>query len=170
VALMVLEHQSRMVNLITRLGWEARVAAHDASATGTAAAPRVRAAAADLVDYLLFSDEEPLPEPVRGSSGFADRFAARGPSDARKRSLFQLDLARWLFRYPCSYMIYSPAFDALPDDAKDAVYRRLWDVLSGNAAARSASRQLSAADRLAVVQILRDTKPDLPRYFMDGGR
>ena len=53
-------------------------------------------------------------------------------------------------RYPCSYMIYSDAFDALPAAAKDQVYRRLWQVLSGqDKDARYAvlSRGRSSSDR-----------------------
>ena len=61
-------------------------------------------------------------------------------------------------------MIYSDAFDALPAAAKDQVYRRLWQVLSGqDKDVRYAV--LSAADRQAIVEILRDTKKDLPDYF-----
>ena len=61
----------------------------------------------ELVDYLLFIDEAPLPGPVHGTSGFAEKFAAQGPRDSHGRSLRELDLRTRLFRYPCSYMIYS---------------------------------------------------------------
>ena len=89
---------------------------------------------------------------------------ARGPGDGAGRSLRQLSLDRRLLRYPCSYMIYSAAFDALPAVAKEAVYQRLWTVLSGgDAAARYAS--LSTSDRRAIIEILRATKVDLPAYF-----
>jgi hypothetical protein len=61
-------------------------------------------------------------------------------------------------------MIYSAAFDALPNEAKDAVYRRLWQILSGRETAPKYAR-LSPADRQAIVEILRDTKSDLPESF-----
>ena len=157
VALMVLEHQSRAVNLMTRLGWEARVA-NDGDT------PKVRAAAADLADYLLFVDEATFIRPARGSSGFAALFSAGGPRDSKGRSLRQLDLDHRLLKYPCSYMIYAPAFDALPDHARDLVYQRLWAILSG-AGHEKKYAALSATDRRAVVEILRDTKPNLPSYF-----
>jgi hypothetical protein len=162
VALLVLAHQTHMTNLITRAGWEARVAAARPSADASA---RVKEAARDLVDYLLFVDEAPLPGPVRGTSGFAERFSAGGPKDARGRSLRDLDLRRRLFRYPCSFMIYSEAFDALPRPAKDAVYARMWDVLSGRETG-ARYRGLTAADRQTIVQILKETKTDLPDYFL----
>ena len=156
VALMVLEHQAHMANLITRLGWEARLA-------GSIDA-RVRDAANDLVDYLLFVDEAPLPGEVRGTAGFEDQFSARGPHDRQGRTLRQLDLKRRLFVYPCSYMVYSEAFEALPKNAKDAVYRRMWEILSGNDEQASYAH-LSPRDRHAIVEILSDTKKDLPPYF-----
>jgi hypothetical protein len=161
VAMLVLAHQTHMTNMIIRVGWEARLA--EASPSDDASA-RVREAAADLVNYLLFVDEAPLAGPVKGSSGFAERFAAAGPRDSKGRSLRDFDLERRLFRYPASYMIYSPAFDALPAAARDAVYERLWEVLSGRETGARYER-LSAADRQAVIEILRETKKDLPAYF-----
>jgi hypothetical protein len=161
VALMVLEHQAHMTNLITRLGWEARLAAAEPSDD---AKLRVREAAADMVDYMLFVYEAPLPGPVKGSTGFAAAFAAAGPRDSKGRSVREFDLRRRLFRYPLSYMIYTPAFDALPAAAKDAAYRRMWDILAGREK-HARYTHLTAPDRQALVEILRDTKKDLPSYF-----
>ena len=160
-ALLVFNHQIYMTNLITRVAWEARVA--DAAPTADAQA-RVVEAAHDLVDYMLFVDEEPLPHPVSGASGFAAKFSAQGPFDARGRGLHQLDLQRRTFKYPCSYLIYSEAFDAMPPTAKRAVYARLWDVLAGHDPDKRYAK-LTKADRDAVIQILRETKKDLPDSF-----
>jgi len=162
VAQMVLAHQVRMINLITRTGWEARLAAAAPSADANA---RVREAASDLVDYLLFVDEAPLVGSMQGSSGYAEWFAKQGPRDTQGRSLREFDLRRRLFKYPCSYMIYTPAFTAMPAAAKDAVYSRMWDVLSGKEKKAPYTSRLSAADRQSIVQILRATKNDLPAYF-----
>ena len=161
VALLVLAHQVGMTNHLTRLGWEARVAA--ATPTEDARA-RVKEAANDFVDYLLFIDEEPLRAPVRGTSGFAEAFAARGPKDSKGRTLHALDLRTHLLKYPCSYLIYSEAFDALPATAKEAVYARMWQILSGAETNRRYQR-LKPADRTAIIEILRETKPDLPAQF-----
>ena len=160
VALMVLDHQAHMMNLITRTGWEARLAA----AGDARQAARLDEAAVDLVDYMLFVYEAPLTSAVRGTSGFAEKFQARGPVDSHGRSLRQLDLERRLLKFPCSYMIYAEAFDAMPALAKDAVYRRLWRVLSGQERSKPYT-QITLADRRAVVDILRETKKDLPDYF-----
>ena len=157
-ALLVFEHQARMMNLLTRLGWQARIAAHE----GRPAAS-LREEVVAVVDYMLFVDEAPLAG-VRGSSAFAERFAARGPRDRRGRSLRDLDLQTRLLRYPCSYMIYAPVFDALPADARDMVYGRLKEVLSGQDQAPRYAR-LTPADRQAILEILRDTKTNVPKGF-----
>ena len=168
VALMTLEHQATMINLLTRAGWAARIAEYAAPGPS---APRPRPEALDeavreLVDYMLFVDEAPLPAGTRGSSNFATTFAARGPRDPKGRSLRDFDLQGRMFRYPCSYMVYSPAFDALPAKAKTAIYDRMSAVLSGRVAGEPYTR-LSAGDRRAIVEILRATKPGLPASFAD---
>lgn len=155
VALMTFEHQTQMTNLLTRVAWEARTDARGSSID-------------ELVAYMLFAGEAPLVEPIEGVSSFTTSFAARGPRDRRGRSLREFDLKTRLFRYPLSYMVYTEAFDALPDAAREEVYRRLYDVLSG---AEQAERyaHLSAADRAAMLEILRETKSGLPAYW-GGGR
>jgi hypothetical protein len=162
VALLVFDHQVRMMNLLTRIGWEARVLIHDGRSVD-AAATALRDAATEVVDYMLFVDEAPL-NGVRGTSGFAESFAARGPRDSKGRSLRDLDLNRRLLRYPCSYLVYSAAFDALPAPAKQAIYARMWQVLSGQERSAKYTR-LSSDDRQAIVGILRETKKDLPATF-----
>ena len=89
---------------------------------------------------------------------------AQGPRDAKGRSLRELDLRTRLFRYPCSFLIYGEAFEGLPASARQAVYERMWNVLSGRDT-RKITQHLSAADRQAILQILRDTKADLPESF-----
>ncbi len=158
VALMVFNHQIRMTNLITRIGWESRAASVGKRDK------ILQDAAHELVDYLLFVDEAPLTGRIRGTSGFAEKFAAAGPADSRGRSLRQLDLDQRLMRYPCSYMIYTPAFDSLPAEARTAIYQRMWQILSGEEKSARYAR-LSLADRQAIVEILRATKPGLPAYF-----
>jgi hypothetical protein len=124
----------------------------------------VQEAARDVVDYMLFGEEAPFPGKVQGTAGFAERFAALGPRDSKGRSLRDFDLERRLFKYPCSYLIYSDQFAALPPAAKEAVYARLFAVLSGTETS-PALKRLTATDRQAIVEILRETKQDLPAYF-----
>jgi hypothetical protein len=58
-------------------------------------------------------------------------------------------------------LIYSPSFRALPHEAKEYVLRRMWDVLTGKDESKKFSH-LTAHERQAILEILRDTLPDLP--------
>jgi hypothetical protein len=169
VALLVLEHQLHAMNLMTRAAWEHRLVAGPGADAPVAAGatpmltPRVREAVEELADYLLFVDEVPLGT-VRGNSGFAEWFSARGPKDPSGRSLRELKLDGRLMKYPLSYTIYSTAFAGLPPAVRDATYRRLWDVLSGPTPDKRYAH-LTATDRRAVLEILQATKADLPPVF-----
>jgi hypothetical protein len=151
-ALLVFDHQMHAINLLTKLNWESRV-----SPGGVA--PLVN----ELADYLLFVGEMPPSVALMANPGFAKALEVRVPKDRQGRSFGQLDLVNRLMRYPASYMIYSTAFDGLPAPVKEAVYRRMLDILSGTDM-RPAYKQLTAADRRAVTEILRDTKPDFPAH------
>ncbi len=169
VALMVLGHQTHLQNLIAKANYQTRMAlsqdrAQD-KASGLSADPRSNTAPVDiqtacepLLKAMLFVGEARLTAPITGLSGFAEQFSAQGPQDSKHRSLRQLDLKRRLMRYPCSYTIYSEAFDALPGVAKEYIYRRLWEVLSGQDR-RLEFAHLSRADRKAIREILLETKP-----------
>jgi hypothetical protein len=157
VALLTLEHQAKMLNLLTRVGWEARIGQKESGRT-------LDQAAAELVDYLLFVDEAPLPGPIAGTTKYAAIFSAQGPRDSRGRSLRDLDLNKRLLRYPCSYLIYSEPFDGLPASAKNAVYARLWEILSGEERDRRYA-VLTTTDRSAIREILTDTKPDFAAFM-----
>ena len=174
VALMTLEHQTQMVNLITRVGWEARLAMHDSAAINKALGKpatelsessmhRINAAADELVEYLLFSGETRLTSEIQGTSGFTKEFQQEGPRDPKGRSLRDFDLHTRMFRYPCSYMIYSEGFDALPDIVKARIYQRLGEVLSGKDTSKPFAH-LSTEDRKAISEILHATKPGIPQW------
>jgi hypothetical protein len=176
VALMVLEHQAELHNRITRANFLTRAALHDEAELNKAlgrpadypaesTTSRIKSAGEPLVKCLLFCGEATLTDKVEGTSDFAREFAHRGPRDQHGRSLRDFDLQHRLFQYPCSYLIYSPAFDALPPLVKAYVLRRLYDVLTGHDAGADFAH-LSAADRRAILDILRDTKPNLPDYWM----
>lgn len=177
VALMVLEHQTRMHNLITRANFTTRSAQHYDKVMNRAmdrpedyrsdsAKRRISSAADKLVEYMLFADELQLTDRVAGTSNFASEFASRGPRDSKGRSLRDFDLTAHMMKYPCSYLIYSKPFDKLPEEAKDRVYQRLFDVLSGQDDSERFAH-LTSQDRQHILQILRETKSDLPSYWTD---
>jgi hypothetical protein len=137
VALMTLEHQTGFINRLYALNKKYSDAALD-----------------DLVAYMTFASEVPLPGPVSGNSGFTAEFAQRGPRDSKGRSLRTFELKTRLFRYPLSYMVYSTAFAALTPEIRDKLYRRLYDALK--------AKGTNGAD---AITILAETKPDLPDYW-----
>lgn len=169
-ALMVLEHQSFVQNLITRANYkirsllsrEGREAA--IPATWEALNPQdqsyLRPILEPLVRALFLADAAAPVDRMQGSGGFTARFSAAAPLDSRRRSLRQLDLGKRLFRYPLSYLIYSEHFDALPPFVLDYVDARIVEVLQGQDRTGLSAR-IEAADRTAISQILIDTKPRL---------
>ena len=70
----------------------------------------------------------------------------------------------WLFKYPCSYLIYSSAFESLEPNLRAEIYQHLWDVLSGKVI-DSKFDHLDQNDRRAILEILSNTKSDLPDYW-----
>lgn len=172
VALMVLEHQVRMQNLLTRANHETRYALDAAANAGSDPAwPRQRIGLAGelLLEYMLFRNEAALKGPVKGTSGFAANFQRGGPRTKDGRSLRQLDLQTRLFRYPCSFLIYSESFDALPAEMKTYLWRRLGEILRGEDP-KPAYATMSAADRQALREILLATKPEFAAAETSGGR
>ncbi len=150
-ALLVHDHQTYLHNLLLRVGYEHHY-------------QRPASSEEDLVCSLLSANEAPLEQPVLGSSGFEAWFVKQGPRDRQGRSLRQFDLETRLFKYRGSYLLYSAAFDCLPDAIKERLYRRLWSVLSAPHPPAPFDK-LPPDERTAIIEILRDTKPDLPAYW-----
>jgi len=178
VALLVLGHQTQMHNLITLTNYRTRIALHDAGLVAGEEVPadlreRFERPAEQLLRYLLFANETRLPDldgaRVLSESAFAREFAARGPFDPKGRSLRQFDLHTRIFKYPCSYLIYSDDFDTLPEPSKSYVYRRLLEVLSGKDQGPDFAA-LSADSRRAILEILLQTKSGLPQEWHDYAR
>jgi hypothetical protein len=175
VALMVLEHQTDAHNLIARAGFLTRQALHYQQALNRelkepadhvwdSTKSRIKSACEPLVEYLLFSGEAELTAHIEGTSGFANDFAQRGPRDRQGRSLRDFDLETRLFKFRCSYLIYSPSFHALPAEARDYVLRRMGELMCGQDKSDKFAH-LTEEERQAILEILRDTLPDLPESW-----
>jgi hypothetical protein len=147
VALLVLEHQIQVQNLISRLRFEA--------VAGKPIDSHVEA----LVDAMLMRDAIALTDSISGNAGFREHFESLGPFDSAGRSLRQLDLESRLFTFPLSYLIYSEAFQALPTPAKESVYVRLREGLASTPAADGRAG-FAASDRQLIGAILRETLTD----------
>lgn len=178
VALMVLEHQALVHNRITNANYTTKQAlAYDTMMNKVLEKPegnrlesttrRINNAGEKLLDAILLVGEAPLTEAVQGTSGYAAQFSARGPRDTKGRSLYELDLSRRMFKYPCSYLIYSESFAELPNDVREYVWRRLGEVLSGQDTSEKFAH-LSAEDRQAIAEIIRDTVPHVPSNWVAG--
>ena len=170
VSLMVLEHKTRMFNLITRVGYETRFAFGAANADWRAPEAsldqlsvdnrqHVDIAIEELVGYMLYTDEVALDSPIEGSPAYARDFQQRGPRDKQGRSLRDLDMQTRMFKYPLSFLIYSGAFDGIPAPAKQRIYERLIEILSGQDT-NERFACLTPEDRTNIREILLDTKPD----------
>lgn len=168
VALMVLEHQTQMHNRLTEANYAVRRAVHavetDASDADQELVSVVDEAAKRVVDHLLFLGETPLKSEITCSNSFTKDFSAKGPFTADGRSLRDFDLKNRMFRYPCSYLIYSAAFTSLDQRLLDRVYLRLWNVLSDQDPSPE-YRHLDKEDRQAIKEILSQTVNDLPEYW-----
>jgi hypothetical protein len=158
VALLTLEHQTRITNLLTRLGWEFRT-------TGEVPERTIEMTAT----YMLFADEAPLLDTVEGSSTFQKTFPQRGPRDSKGRSVRDFELKTRLFRYPMTYMIYSEVFDALPAAVKERLYARLLEVLTGQDKSPKFAK-LTRETRRAILEIVAETKPNVPQVWVQAAR
>lgn len=170
VALMVMEHQTQMHNALSAANYETRQALHQSyqmnellgrepGHISESGHRRIDASAQRVLRHLLLCDEFPLNDRVAGTSGYAEQFVSRGVKDSQGRSLRDLDLDQRLFRYPCSYLIYNAAFDKLPTELIDRVYRGLFDILQGRDASPQYSH-LTPEMRAEILDILRQTKPE----------
>ncbi|HUL80923.1 MAG TPA: hypothetical protein VL131_02210 [Gammaproteobacteria bacterium] len=173
VALMILEHQVNAQNAITRVNFDVRTAIDRERGAAKSRdgyelpadqlSPATRKAIDDavepLVQTLLFANETRLTAPVVGDPRFVEQFMSRAIMDSRGRSLRDLDRRSRLFRYPLSYVVYSAAFDALPRVAREAVYRRVAELLRGAGNADAVAR-LRPDERAAILEILGATKPE----------
>jgi hypothetical protein len=173
VALMILEHQVSAQNAIARANFDVRTAidrelgasrgkeGYELGADQLSAETRkaIDDAVEPLVRTLLFAGETRLTAPVSGDPRFIEQFMSRAITDASGRSLRDLDRRTRLFRYPLSYVVYSPAFDALPRAAREAVYRRVAALLRGPQDDAMVAR-LRPDERTAVLEILAATKKE----------
>lgn len=175
VAHLVLAHQTQAHNLITLTNYRVRIAQFqaakanggkpvDATAIPESTRQQYERPAEQLLRYLVFANEASLAGlgfEADAKSDFARDFTAHGPRDAKGRSLRDFDLKLHTFRYPCSYLIYTESFDAIPEPAKSYVYHRLFQVLSGEDQSQDFASIRPEAKRTAL-EILLATKRGLP--------
>jgi len=166
VALMVLEHQCRVHNLLTAASMNYRRARFLHQALDPSTDPDLGSAgkiaddaAGKIVAALLFENEAELGEDgIEGDPAFQEAFARRFPKSRDGRSLADFQLNTRIFKHRCSYMVHSAAFDALPGRVKSAVITRLRTVLETPSAPGNFPH-LADSERRRIAAILADTLP-----------
>jgi len=155
VALLVMQHQIEVQNLMTRVSWNYR---QELSEQGSIAGEALEELARPLLDALLMANEAPLGDRISGTSGFDEYFQSLGPSDSEGRSLRQLDLQERVFSYPLSYLIYSDAFAALPEALHDYLTDNLQRILTAVEDPEDYPH-LDTTTRGAILEIINATAP-----------
>lgn len=158
------EHQAGFVNRALEATYRARFLLHLSNGQLSAAqSAELDQQARELVRYLLFSGEPPLPAGgVPGDAAFKRAFLANRRVTADGRSLKDFDLRQRLFAHRCSYMIYSGVFGGLPKEMKSRVYRELASALREE---DTTCPHLPAAEKQSIRAILKETLPGLPSSF-----
>lgn len=174
VALMVLEHQTSVQNVLTKANHTSLRAMHmqtslqrelgetvTAEPTGTARRI-IDHCADDVVEALLFKDEAALPEGgIEGDPAFQTAFVKNAPKSSSGRSLKDFQLLNRLFKHRCSYMIYSLTFQHLTPPLKQTVMERLGAVLDGKDTSGGYD-YLGGSERAHIRRILAETLPGAP--------
>ncbi|WP_165071175.1 hypothetical protein [Paludisphaera rhizosphaerae] len=155
------EHQVGFINRAVSATYRARTLLHRNGGDEAAVAPQLDTLARDLVRYILFADEVPLPPGgVTASDDFRADFLARRRPTSDGRSLRDLDLKTRLLTHRCSYMIESAAFEGLPPPLRRAVDRELARALDSKSPAPDYA-YLPDDEKAAIRSILAETKLSL---------
>ena len=159
---LVHEHQAGFVNRVVEAAYRVRTALHlKGGEIGEADRAELEEQAAKIIRYLLFADEAALPKGgVEGDPAFMADFR-RNARQTGNGSLKDFDLETRLFRYRCSYMIYSELFRGMPVPLKEAVMGGLKEALSAEKRDPEFA-YLPDAEKESIRVILRETLPDLP--------
>ena len=174
VSLMVLEHQCKTQNILTKAAMEYRRLVYlqkaidpdvDVTKPDGMAARSAKDSAREIVKAFLFCDEFPLGDGVEGDPAFVDAFENCGVHDEEGKSLRQLRLYERMFKNRCSYLIYSTAFDALPSVVRTRALEKLWSALTGR---DEEFAHLGDGEKVRIVSIVRATVKGLPVCWKGG--
>ncbi|MBP9223144.1 MAG: hypothetical protein KBF76_04710 [Verrucomicrobiales bacterium] len=173
VALMVLEHQVGVHNVLVEANLTTRATMHrhiemqkafgepiDAPLSETN--DRILTRLADKVLHeMLYVDEIALEGGIDGSLAFQDAFARNQRKSKDGRSLKDFRLYGRLMKYRCSHLIYSTVFESLPPEIKTRILDQLHGILT-EPAAWPEYAHLGDSERGHIREILLETLPGLP--------
>jgi hypothetical protein len=164
VALLVLEHQTKMHNLINAASMNYRRSVYfmkildpDADLTNSSSSDIAENGAKDIVNYLFFKDEADLGDGVEGDAQFQQAFVKRFPKSKEGNSLAEFRLYGRIFKNRCSYMVYSDAFKGMPALLREKVIARMKRVVAGE---EKGFEYLKKSELKRIDTILRETLAD----------
>jgi hypothetical protein len=160
------EHQAGFVNRVVEGTYRARAArAARSESLDPSRVEELDRQAREIARYVLFADEAPLPQGgIQADPEFRGQFLASRKATAAGAALKDLDLKTRLFKYRCSYMIYSPVFAGMPDDLKFRVFTVMRGALDPGHS-DPAFGYLAAGEKSAIRQILNETLSGVPQPF-----
>jgi hypothetical protein len=170
VALMVLEHQCRVYNLISsatlqyrRFAWLQKALHPNSDATDGEAGRIADQAATKIVEALLFVNEADLGDGIEGDPAFQEAFTKRFPKTKSGKSLADFHLQSRLFKNRCSYMLYSNVFASAPPRLQSAILQQLRQVLTSQKPPAQFS-PLATSERKRILEILEETLPAWKKF------
>lgn len=165
VALLVLEHQCKVYNLMTaasyrykRASWMAKAFNANADPDQGSAGSMADQDAIAIADALLFKEAATLGDGVEGDESFQETFTKRFPKTKEGDSLAEFHLGSKLFMNRCSYMVYSQTFESLPPRIRKAVATRLHSILEAPEP-KPGYEYLQKPERDRIIAILKETWP-----------
>lgn len=180
VALMVLEHQVGMHNVLVEANLTTQTTLYRHREMQKAFGEPVDSPLSDtserilshltdrVLKQMLYVDEIELPGGIEGGSAFQDAFSKARLKSSEGRSLRDFRLYGRLMKYRCSHLIYSEAFDTLPNEIRDRILERLHGVLTDPGAWPDYAH-LSDSEREHIHAIVSETVPRLsPSWGKEG--
>lgn len=156
------DHQAGFHNLLTEAVYRQRELLAAGKGSLTAADEKeLDILAGNIADYVLFKDEAKLPAAgITGDPAYVTDFRANRRTVTGGYSLKDFDLKTRLFRYRCSYMIYSQHWTELDPAIKARCWSRLKALLHERDPGHAA--WLPANERDAIRKLLASTLTDAP--------
>ena len=166
-ALLIFDHQVQMQFVLIESAYKIRQAIFDSQKVSdqkkvTNLNVLLKEVTESIVSELLFKEEFPLGGKVVDTSQagkFVTEFKAKGKTDSMGRSLRDLDFQGRLFKYRCSYMIYSKSFSAFPEILKNSVLNRIKEIMTSESP-QLGYEYLEVEEKRAIFDILSGTFAD----------
>ena len=173
VALMILEHQVGVHNLLIEANLTTRATLHRHTEMQKAFGEPVEAPlsetnerilqrlATKVLKEMLYVEEVLLPGGIEGTGIFQTAFEEGRKKSVGGRSLRDFRRYERLMKYRCSHLIYSEAFANLPDAIRTRILSQLHGILT-KPADWPEFAHLGEAERGHILAIVKETVPDLP--------